>query len=518
MAIIRRFSEYPPIEVLNEIEAVNIVDGAGPAKIAGLSQGTVGIVGEFLKGPVNTPTLITSPKQLADTFGGASSYSNPGGAFPQQSVDAGHAPSAWLSNLDGNAYIAMHSVKFGGLVVVNVNQACGTTDLNTDATVTLQRATSGTAVIVPAGSRIKVVDSASAENWFATLDDAEFGSDDTQVDSIRVRRIAGSSTDMSGATVTLYDTPDSDTWTVTFPATITDLTDSDMDARYSAALDTLKADSVPANMVSIVTATRHDAAIMGYLKSHVDDVSSTGRGRIAVVAPPTGTNLANAISDTGVGVAVTSIGRDDRVVYTWPAIIKYIAAAKANYTWPGEVDLAGVISQTPPEENPAQPTTALSYLIGIESANAGSMSIATYKTMRANGICGVRQDKATGWGYQSGVTSVDPSVHPELRNIARRRMADFIEDSLANRWQVYNKKIMSEGNRDALTGETVAFLDDLKQADRIDSYSVDDQSGNTPDTLAQGVFNVNVSVRTYASMDAIVLNGQIGETVEITEG
>jgi phage tail sheath protein FI len=127
-----------------------------------------------------------------------------------------------------------------------------------------------------------------------------------------------------------------------------------------------------------------------------------------------------------------------------------------------------------------------------------------------------RYDKVTGFEYQSGVTSVDPSVYPELRNISRRRMADFIQDSLANRLQVYVKKIMSATNKNACVGEITAFLESLKRDERIADYSVDPKNGNTPEKLAQGIFTILVSVRLLASMDAIVLNTEIGETVNIT--
>lgn len=511
MAIIRRFTSYPPIEVLNEIEAVNIVDQAGPAKIAGLAMGTVAVVGEFLKGPVNTPTLITSPKQLQDMFGTWSRYSNPGGSFPQQTVDDGDAPLPYsTSDMDGNAFIAMYRAKFGALVVVNIDQSVGT--------IGLSRSASTTRVVVPAGSRVKLVTSGGNANWFALLDDVEFDKGTTSVTGIRIRRIAGSDTNFDSGSGELFDKPDSDTWTVTLPSSITDLDQTAIEGKYKDALDSLKADNVPANLVTIVVATRHTENIMGYLHDHAIEVSSSGRGRIAVVAPPVGTRLSTVTGNSGVGVGNTSIGRSDRVVYVWPAGIKYVQEIGEAITVPADVDAAGLISQTPPEENPAQPTNLLSYIIGIEESVANTLTVDTYKTLRASGVMALRYDKATGMGFQSGVTSVDPSAYPELRNIARRRMADFIEDSLANRWQIYNKKIMSNQNRNAITAETVAFLEGLKSADRIADYSVDDESGNTPDNMAQGIFVINVNVRTYASMDAIVLNGHIGETVEIMEG
>ena len=508
MAFIRRYDEMPSVEILTDIEAVDIIDQAGPAAIAGLAMGTVAVIGEFLKGPVNTPTLITSKQQLLDTFGGVSKYSNPGGDFPQQAA-ADTTPQAFVS-VEGNAIANMAGVKFGGLVVVNVDQSVGT--------VSITRSATDDAVTLPAGTLLNLSDEAnSVYDWFALLEDAEFAAGTDTVSGLKIRRVMGTTASFT-ADGTVYGQTGF-TVTVENSGAVTDLTAATMDTNYTNAIDTLKVDSNPANLATIFVAARHSETIQGYLKTTVEDLSSSGRGRIAVVAPPVGTDLATAEGDTGIGVG--NLGRSDRVIYVHPGIIK-TSRELANigvtdsFTFAGDIDAAGLISQTPPEENPGQPTDLLDYFIDVESAMKSYLTIDTYKTYRSKGIMAPRYDKATGWSYQSGVTSVDPSVYPELRNIARRRMADFIQDSLASRLQIYVKKIMNEANKNACVGEVIAFLDMLKKDERIDDYSVDPDSGNTADKLAQGIFTIVASVRLFASMDAIVLNTEIGETVEIT--
>jgi hypothetical protein len=95
-------------------------------------------------------------------------------------------------------------------------------------------------------------------------------------------------------------------------------------------------------------------------------------------------------------------------------------------------------------------------------------------------------------------------------------MSDFISDSIAARLKFFVKKISSDTNRTLCITEVTAFLQGLKDSDRVNSYSVDGVSANTPDLLAQGIFIIAIQVRTYASMDAIVLRAEIGESVTIT--
>ena len=507
MAYIRRFDETPGVEILTDIEAVNIIDQAGPAEITGLAMGTVAVVGEFLKGDPKVPTLITSGQQLIDTFGSVSKYSNPGGAYPKGA--ASNAKPSILDGIEGNATLQISACKFGGLVVVNVDQSVGT--------VTISRTTTTAKEILYAGTLLEFYDGTSVYDWFALLEDVTFGAGVASVGGVKIRRVTGTSASVT-STATVYDYADYSA-VVENSGAITDLSSADMDLQYQAAIDTLTADTSPANLASIFVAARHTETIQKYLKTTVDSLSDSGRGRIAVVAPPVGTNLSTAESATTVGVG--NLGRSDRVIYVHPGVIKDpVELGKigitTEYTYPGDIDAAALISQTPPEENPGQPSSILEYLVDLEAAMKPYLSIDTYKSYRANGIMAPRHDKVTGFEYQSGVTSVDPSVYPELRNIARRRMADFIQDSLANRLQVYVKKIMSATNKNACVGEIIAFLEGLKRDERIADYSVDPDSGNTSDKLAQGIFTILVAVRLLASMDAIVLNTEIGESVVIT--
>jgi hypothetical protein len=156
--------------------------------------------------------------------------------------------------------------------------------------------------------------------------------------------------------------------------------------------------------------------------------------------------------------------------------------------------------------------------LAIEANNPDvqNLEIGDYINFRKSGIAAPRFDNGL-CTIQSGVTSVNPFIFPNLRNIARRRMADFIEDSLALRLKAFGKKLNSRSRRAVITQEVRAFMQGLVDSERIDGYLLDPKSGNTKTTLALGVFRLIDKVRTLSSLDAIVLEVTAGESVDVAE-
>jgi hypothetical protein len=312
------------------------------------------------------------------------------------------------------------------------------------------------------------------------------------------------------------------------------LTESQIDAQYAAALAPTLDVSTIARTINIIFSARQSNAIRRALHQNALTASATGcYGRMAVVRPPIGIPVATALSsaiEPGVGAY-----RDQRMIYTYPQVNTFVPqiaavglAGGAGFTADGNVNvgadgfLASIMSQLNPEDDPGQLTT---YTTGINSLDTAPTSqgytIDTYIAFKAAGICAPRMDDGTAI-YQSGVTTVDPLVYPQLIDINRRRMADYIEDSLALQAKSYGKKLMTFARRQALANEQVAFLENLvsptnPSSQRIDSYSVDRKSGNTADTLALGMYRLIINVRTLQSFKSIVLQSTIGSTVTINE-
>ena len=315
------------------------------------------------------------------------------------------------------------------------------------------------------------------------------------------------------------------------------LTEAQIDVAYITALGTTKATSSVVKRTNKIVCARASNAIRNALRSNADDASANGcYGRMAILRPPLGTTTrAQALSlnsQPGVGAY-----RDQRVIYAFPGVQCYVPQIAAlgavaggfGFTDTGLVDtgfdtwVASVTSQLPPEENPGQATTFLQGILAVEAGNPDvqALTIGDYENFRAGGIAAPRVDEGVSF-VQSGITSVDPLVYPNLKNIARRQMADYIQDTLSLRLMSYDKKLATLLRRALIVSEITAFMDSLVSAknpslQRIDSYSIDAKSGNTPDTLAAGVFRIILKVRTLSSLDVIVLDTQIGESVIVSE-
>lgn len=358
--------------------------------------------------------------------------------------------------------------------------------------------------------------------------------------TVKVRHATDDLTGLSATagTITYFGTstvPDLGSFAVTNPQGLTAcLTDTQIDAQYLTTIDsTLDLASI-AKEANIIVSARQSNAVRRKLKENAYTASTSGmRGRIACLRPPMGTVKSTAqstVAEPGVGAY-----RSDRVVYCYPNANLFIptigfrgVSGGTGFTADGNVDvgadflMASVCSQLAPEENPGQLTAFMSSINGLESsANVSGFQIGDYQNFRAKGIAALRIDDGDAV-FQSGVTSVDPSVFPNLRNIARRRMADYIQDTLSARGKSFGKKLSTFLRRKALATETRTFMETLLSRknpanQRIGGYTVDPVSGNTEALLSQGLFRIILKVKTLASLDSIVFETTIGEAVEVTE-
>jgi len=313
--------------------------------------------------------------------------------------------------------------------------------------------------------------------------------------------------------------------------------DAALDALYSTAFDSLLDEDLPAREVNIVWAARRSNNNRTKLRQHVLDASAVGIGRTGVVSPELditkSTALATVTGDTAPGVGAT---RDERVDYSWPPALTFIpeavgieiATADGKVTDQGDLDvsydgfLVSILSNLAPERNPGEATTvtarAQAGALGI-ARNVPKLDINAYTLLRRRGIAGYRVDPTVGNVIQSGVTT---SLISGQKNINRRRMADFIQDSLAARLVQLAKQPLTDDLEDTILTESTEFLEELLSADnpaaqRIQSFApVDGVSGNTPELRAKGVFVIIVRVQTLATADFITIQTEIGEGVVTT--
>lgn len=389
--------------------------------------------------------------------------------------------------------------------------------------------------VIPAGTQVQ---NAANTRSFVTMQDLAVTATSSDVGEVKVRHATDDGTGLSaaaGTIVLLTRSIELGSFSVINELNLTAaLSEAAIDAQYALALDaTLNLNSI-AREVNVVISARQSNVVRRKLRTNVIDASAQGMfGRMACLRSPMGVAIATATSN----VAEPGVGayRDRRVIYSWPQVRTFVpiiglrgTAGGTGFTATGNVDvgadalMASILSQLNPEENPGQETAFTSNMIGLESSsNADNLGIEQYKRLKAAGIAAPRVDNGIVV-FQSGITSVDPGSHPNLVNIARQRMADFIEDSLARRFTAFSKKLNTEQRRNAVTSEMTAFMEGLLSRNdptfqRIAGYTIDDKSANTPALLARGLFRIRLVVKNLSSLDSIVLESTVGETVEVEQ-
>lgn len=348
-------------------------------------------------------------------------------------------------------------------------------------------------------------------------------------DGTTVGSIAGSVTVVPGAIP-------GGAWAVTNPLPLTAaLTEGQLDAAYSLAIDTTLSPNAITRECNVIVSARSSNTIRQKTRSNAIVASKALFGRMDCIRPPLGiTTRAQAQSTTtqpGVGAY-----RDERTIYCYPGgntSVPQIGlrglAGGAGFTADGNIDVgfatwvSSVMSQLAPEENPGQLTGFMALLNGLEVGNPDvqNMTVDDYEAFKRSGIAALYMDGGVA-SIQSGVTSVDPQVNSALVAINRRRMADFIQDSIAIAIKPYVKKKATRVRRGEVYGIINAFLNTLTGNQntgnqRIDGFRLDAKSGNTPDSLAAGIYRLIIRVRLTPDLLDIVLQTTIGENVDLSD-
>lgn len=304
------------------------------------------------------------------------------------------------------------------------------------------------------------------------------------------------------------------------------LTEPQLDNRYLQALDASLNEAGAGRTANYLLIARRSDTVVGAGKANVVAATANGlQARKYVTGDPLGTTVAQSL----VNVA---LWRSDRVFYTtkgWKVRIPQIAergtAGGVGFTADGVIvvrpdgPLTTICAMLPPEENPGQATGLIDSFFEV-ATDGETLTIDTYKAWKAAGICAPKVDADTGPEYMSGVTS---SLESGRTDIKRRKMADFIQDTAVVVGKPFCKQLSRQARRDKLRGRWDSFLGGLEnennpEAARIAGFrTIDDaNAGNTAAVLAQGVYFIQTSVRTLASLDDIVFRTEIGPNAVIS--
>ena len=397
-------------------------------------------------------------------------------------------------------------------------------------------------VTIPAGTRVQ--DSSATGTIWVTLEDVETGTTGGPYTAlVRPWTDDDSAVASTSGNVTLILDTLSESFSVTNGSTITRLSGNQLDTRYIEAIDATLTESTAAVKANMIASARASANIASALKQNAIDATAAGlAARKAIVRPLLGTSRTDARATTGLGVG--NVGRDERVFYVFPGCTMYVpeiasigaAVGGLGFTDDGIIEVgadsfyASVRSILPPEENAGQRLTDTNAgdlkILSLEDdynpeEGGYDLVLADYKSFKANGIIGLKRDRTVGWVFMSDVTSVDPALDPAKVEASRRFLADFVMDTIFSISVKYIKKLGTPGRKQALLSEIRSFLRDLQspeapESSRIRGYTVTDDT--TAELDEQGVFVVNVNVRSYPHLKHLVFRTAVGTTVEIEEG
>jgi hypothetical protein len=256
----------------------------------------------------------------------------------------------------------------------------------------------------------------------------------------------------------------------------------------------------------------YNSAKNGYLEVH----AATYQDKMCILCGPEVQTRASAITDVA-----NYRDTDGRLIYAWPYV---------------QTRIDGLLEYTPPAAWIASIFTQISPHIALSwTQNAkylGGITDLKYKESRngyialdAAGICSLELDLDIGFLVKNAVTT--QIANSSKRTILRRRMADFLQDSIAYFLKNYQNDVNSKEKRTEVKSAILDFdtrlvLDgivpgaqDVKDGAPV---LVDTESLNTDNVVASGMFKILYKRRIFSSMRYIVLTAEIGESVVVTEG
>lgn len=553
MPFVYRTTSLPTTAEIVRVPQIVIVDQTGPTIPLGTSPGVAMLVAESLKGDVNSPTELSGGGQAGTLFGPLSVL---------LSQDAAGVQNAGGVGWEGNGMFQLLSKTFKRLGFTRVDTECVTTDggstksqLAVTVTVAAADQTAGVLnrdILVKAGT--------------------QFGTDNTFAVSTAVMALSQDLVFLKGATVTSNAvTGNCNCFSVKRVEPIATVAAASIDSVIDSALDNVSAGTsvtgvtnasalwppgtgttlaarIASKYPAAITATapgtstvtvdtvvvwsaRRTTLIRQALLANAVASSEQGRGRIAIAAAEPAASSTSAAAASGVTAAMALAAgeslQSDRMILTFPMsqiVTDQVTGASGTVTATINADgwMASILSNFANERNPgANPAPLLDSISNVEAAYAvNPLSKTDYANLLASGICPLQKDRTVGWWFLNGITAANRVTQPTRVPAKRRRMADEIQDSLAGLAAPYLKEPATTERVDAFVGEIESYLEGLLAknrpgAQRIVAFAVDATSLNTADLTAIGIYTIGVWVRLLSSMDDIIFQTQIGETVNI---
>jgi len=549
----------------DDIDGIVVDESAPPSAITGAAANVAIMVGQFQRGPKELSLVIGSIGEFNEIYGKSSFSGNKQlrnkkfGALRIIRAFAADAVKATLTVDTKLKFDAKHFGAYGNNIKITVGNVAGDASAvaatfsgavaGVTGTVTLTANVAGTAgnsILLTGDGSTTLTALVSAWNAANVGNQVTLGTANganTPNNAVAMQLAGGAASVNAGFKVTIEDT----NVDAVLPIEIYDgltaaaLTTATFAGSNLVAVTILSQASDPANQTATslaagsdgtITNTDYETAIVlaeeekagnvlfldsynavrnGYLKTHV----AAQQDKMVIVCGQPGDNKAAAIADV-----VNYRDADGRIMYAWP----YVETSIDNVLelTPPAAWIASIFSQTSPHIALSF-TGNTGFLAGIvdlefkESRNG-------YISLNSAGIMSLEYDKDVGYLVKNAVTT--HLLNTEKREVLRRRMTDFLTDSIAFYLKNYQNDVNSSEKRDEVKATILSF-DTLLVASKVlpgqkdvkggAPLLVDTESLNTDAVIALGQFKIIYKRRIFSSMRYIVLQAEIGTSVVVTE-
>lgn len=500
------------------LEGLYISEKEPPGFIRGQSLSTVGIAGKCVRGPT-TPLFVGSAGRFVEVYG-------------ERDYGGG-------GSVVGEVWAALLNKPFAGLVVRRVAAAAAAA-----ATLEVETGVDG------AGTAIARISASSVGVWGNQVDtlvtDATDGDAnhwnlqvkyrdsaityenlDTTAGNDNLAEIVG---DDAGRFVTLtkladgrpanYDTITETDWeskdgapgsgrenwmylgtTLTLYTTVAGDDGTIAATDYTAGLDDLAVeDGVAIVLIPEIPVTPATIA------TKISTLAAAATDRVFLTWPMVySETIANAKTD------VATYTRSDRIIYCFNDTYTLdpntgLQLQQAPHVW-----MASILSNNDVDVHPGS-RASTRQTAGISKLENSSVSRADLIAFKDLGVCVLERIRSQ-YVFRSGITT---DLNPGKTEITRRRSADFLQLSAADRLWVYVKEKLTLENQIAIVSELSAFSSYLKEQNRIiNDYSVLTEGLNSDESKKRGIFRVLWQVDLFGHILSLVVETQIGVGVTI---
>lgn len=468
----------------DDIDGIIVDETAPAASISGVAANIAILVGQFERGPVEELTEVTSIGEFREIYGADKTQS-------------------------GNQQLV--NKKFGRLKVIRAaasDSVKATLTLNASATPTIKFDAKYEGVY---GNSLTVEVATPAEgsgvNYIIKDTNSTAVVPVEIFNNIEIANVDASTFSGSALVdVTVLDTgSDPDVAAAANLATGSDGTIVDTD--YEDAIAVAEQEKAG----NILFLDEYNATRNGYLKVH----AANTQDKMVIVVSPSGTDRAAVITDV-----VNNRDVDGRIIHAWPyanTVIDGAITLTSPASW-----YASVVSQISPHVAPSKSENAR-FLGGITSLEYNE-SRNGFIALDAAGVSALERDPDVGTLIKNAVTT--QIQNSSKRTVVRRRMADFLTDSIAFFLKNYQNDVNSKDRRDEVKAQILDFdtrlvndkiLPGVQDVTGGAPLLVDTDSLNTDSVIAQGQFRILYKRRIFSSMRYIVLQAEIGESVVVTE-